>query len=219
MGVFTLLWISVGFFSCVPTPDAAAMAAAEMTGLRQGAVAADLAQDDPTGVPGGDGSAAASAEADSSEWFMAGANAQRTSWVASTSSNVTEIRGRVTPVWYRPIDAYVHGKTQVIVHAGRLYISTARGLYALSAETGALEWVFPTELPLGHSPTVVNDVVFVGGLDHRLYALAATPDLAALPVDASTGYRINDRVLWAFEGEAGFETNPLVMDGTVFAGN
>ena len=122
---------------------------------------------------------------------MAGANPQRTSW------SEEEVRGRLQPVWYRPIEPYIPAKVQIIAAEGLLFIATARGLYALDAETGAERWVYATELPLGHSPTVVDGVAYVGGLDHQLHA-----------VDAGTGER-----LWTFEAGAGFDTNPLAVNG------
>jgi len=153
-------------------------------------------------------------------WAMAGANPQRTSWVPDTPANQTEIRGDLSPVWYRPIDPFINGKVQVIAAHGLLYVSTARGLYALEADDGDIAWVYPTELPLGHSPTVVGDTLYVGGYDRQIHAIAAHPDLSALPVDGETGYRVNDRVLWTFsQAEAGFETNPLVVDGVLYAGS
>jgi outer membrane protein assembly factor BamB len=153
-------------------------------------------------------------------WAMAGANPQRTSWVPTSPENVTEIKGELRPVWYRPIDPFINGKVQVVAANGLLYISTARGLYALNAENGDIAWVYPTELPLGHSPTVVGSVLYVGGYDRRIHALEANPVLSTLPTDGQTGYRVNDRVLWTFEqAEAGFETNPLVVNGILYAGN
>jgi serine/threonine-protein kinase len=65
------------------------------------------------------------------------------------------------------------------------------------------KWVYPTELPLGNSPTIYNGVAYVGGLDRQLHA-----------VDAFTG-----QGLWTFAAEAGFETNPLVVEGLVIAGD
>jgi outer membrane protein assembly factor BamB len=153
-------------------------------------------------------------------WAMAGANPQRTSWVPSTPANQTEIRGELRPVWYRPIDPFINGKTQVIAAHGLVYLSTARGLYALGAENGSIVWVYPTELPLGQSPTVVDDLLYVGGYDKKIHAIEANPDPTALPTDGQTGYRVNNRVVWTFEqAEAGFETNPLVVGGAVYVGN
>ena len=130
-------------------------------------------------------------------WATVGANSERTSWTPE------EVRGLLNPVWFKPFEPYISQKVQIIAAYGLLYISTASGLYAIDASTGAERWVYPTELPLGHSPTVADDVVYVGGLDHKLYAL-----------DAHTG-----AFKWAFSAEAGFQTNPLVINGVVYAGN
>ena len=131
------------------------------------------------------------------DWPMAGANPERTSWTPE------EVRGELTPLWYKPFEPYISPKVQIITAYNTLYISTARGLYALDAETGGQRWVYPTELPLGHSPTLHDGVAYVGGLDHKLYA-----------IDALSG-----QGLWTFEAGAGFETNPLVVAGKVYAGN
>jgi hypothetical protein len=136
-------------------------------------------------------------EPDQKSWWMAGANPQR------TSRNEEEVRGRLQPVWYRPIEPYIPAKVQIIAADGLLFISTARGLYALDAETGAERWVYATELPLGNAPTVVDGVAYVGGLDHKLHA-----------VNIATGQR-----LWTFEAGAGFDTNPLVVNGLIYAGS
>lgn len=136
-----------------------------------------------------------------SDWPMAGSNPQRTSW------NSEEVRGKLNPIWYRVVEPYIAPYIQVIAANGLLYISTAAGLYAFDAMTGETTWVYPTELPLGHSPTVFNGVVYVGGYDHKLYAL-----------DAITG-----EFKWAYEATAGFATNPLVLDinghTVIYAGN
>jgi outer membrane protein assembly factor BamB len=59
-------------------------------------------------------------------------------------------------------------------------------------------------LPLGHSPTVVDSVAYVGCFDRRVHA-----------VDAKTG-----KGLWLSDAAgAGFNTNPLVVNGRVYAGN
>jgi hypothetical protein len=110
----------------------------------------------------------------------------------------------LAPVWYRPIEPYIGQSVQIIASEGLLYVATARGLYALKAEDGEVAWVYPTELPLGHSPTIAGGVAYVGGFDRRLHA-----------IDAKSGVR-----LWTFdEAEAGYHTNPLVVGGRVYAGN
>lgn len=130
-------------------------------------------------------------------WVMAGGNPERTSWTPE------EVRGNLKPYWYRPLESYILPRVQVIAEYGNLYISTANGLYALDAKTGAEKWVYPTELPLGHSPTVSNGRLYVGGFDHKLHV-----------IDAYTG-----KGLWTFAAEKGFDTNPLVVNGIVYAGN
>ena len=131
-------------------------------------------------------------------WATVGANSGRTSWTSE------EVSGSLDVEWYLPIEAYISQNTQIIASHGLLYISTAKGLYALNAENGRLVWRFDTELPLGNSPTVYENVVYVGGYDRKLHAL-----------DAQTGSH-----LWSFDGaQAGYDTNPLIVDGRVFIGN
>jgi outer membrane protein assembly factor BamB len=138
------------------------------------------------------------ADVDNGDWYMAGANPQRTSWVSE------EVRGKLNVDWYRPIEAYIDQKVQIITAYENLYLSTSRGLYVLKAATGDVVWRYDTEMPLGHSPTVIGGKVYVGGYDKKLHAL-----------DAFTGAKI-----WEFTGAgAGFSVNPLVIEGKVYAGN
>jgi outer membrane protein assembly factor BamB len=138
------------------------------------------------------------------EWPMLAANLQRTSWTSE------EVRGHLQLDWYRPIEPYIPYKIQPIAANGKLYISTARGLYAFRASDGDLSWVYPTEVPLGHSPTIAavngKSIAFVGGYDREIHA-----------VDADSGQEIAGYT--PFLAGAGFETNPLVIDNTVYAGN
>jgi hypothetical protein len=131
------------------------------------------------------------------EWLMPGANPQRSSWTNE------EVRGNLKPVWYRTIEPFILPRVQVIAAYGMLYISTAEGLYAFDANSGETKWIYPTGLPLGHSPTISDGVAYVGGFDRKIHA-----------INAQTG-----TVLWTFEAEAGFDTNPLVVQGKVFVGN
>ena len=134
-------------------------------------------------------------------WNMAGGNPQRTSWVPRGVDPRSYENFGV--IWYRPLEAYIGQHIQIVAARNKLYVSTANGVYALDVATGDVVWRFDTELPLGHSPTVVDDRLFVGGLDRRVYAL-----------DADTG-----ALAWKFEqAKAGFSTNPLVIDGSVFIG-
>jgi outer membrane protein assembly factor BamB len=145
-------------------------------------------------------------------WPMAGANPRRTSWTSEQVPSAEYMashrnqpgNGLLHPQWAKPIEAYIPQKVQVIAANDTLYISTSRGLYALDSATGATKWIFPTELPLGHSPTIDGDVAYVGGLDHRLYAIDA----------------FNGTLLWSYDGAgAGFDTNPLVVNQMIYAGN
>lgn len=135
----------------------------------------------------------------STNWPMAGANPARTSWTPD------EAPGRLHALWVHPIESYVPLHAQVIGANGSIYVSTANGLVAFDSETGAEKWVFPTELPLGHSPTYSEGVLYIPGLDRNLYAVR----------DDGASFSL----LWTYTALAGFETNPLVVEGKVIAGN
>ena len=131
-------------------------------------------------------------------WPMVAANPERTSWTPE------EVSGALRVEWYRPIEAYISQNVQIIASNGLIFISTARGLYALNPTTGDTVWRFDTELPLGNSPTVHNGILYVGGYDRKLHAL-----------NAVTGAH-----LWSYDGaKAGYDTNPLVIDNKVVLGN
>jgi len=162
-------------------------------------------------------------------WPMAGANPQRTSWTPEQvpsaeylSAHRNEFgNGMLYPQWYRPIEPYISSKVQIIAANGTLFIATAKGLYALDADTGDVKWVYPTEMPLGHSPTYHETVLFktdrpkrlyIPGFDHKIHAIDADPNLSSLPIDPTTGQRINNQLIWTFEAEQGFSTNPLAVE-------
>ncbi len=139
-----------------------------------------------------------SAQSQDTPWSTAGANPQRTSWISEEPS-----AGNLDELWVRPIVPYIPQKVQVVGAEGKVYVSTSRGLYAYDAENGSEKWVFPTELPLGHSPTYANGVLYVGGLDRKVYA-----------VNASNGNKI-----WEFAADGGFETSPLFAENKIFIGS
>ncbi|MEM9773893.1 MAG: PQQ-binding-like beta-propeller repeat protein [Chloroflexota bacterium] len=135
-------------------------------------------------------------------WPMAGANVERTSAVADGVNPRQQTDFGIR--WYRPLEAYIGQHVQLIAAREKIYAATARGLYALNAETGAIEWRFDTEMPLGHSPTVDGNRIFVGGFDKRVYGL-----------NADTG-----ALLWTFsEAQGGFSTNPVVVNNQVLMGS
>jgi outer membrane protein assembly factor BamB len=131
------------------------------------------------------------------DWPTLAADPQRTSYTS------TEVSGRLNVEWYRQFDAYIPERVQIIATNGLLYISTANGLYAINAVTGNEAWVYPTAMPLGHSPTIANGVAYVAGLDKKVHA-----------INANTG-----AVRSTFEAEAGFETNPLVVGNRLYIGS
>lgn len=141
--------------------------------------------------------ASGAARAASEDWPTVAGDYER------SSRTTAEVRGRARPEWYVAFDAHIHPWTQPICVDGRIYVSTARGLYAIDGGDGSVLWVYPTELPLGNSPTVAGGTAYVGGLDRRLYA-----------IDTATG-RLKDG--WTFDlAGAGFDANPVVADGRVF---
>jgi hypothetical protein len=147
---------------------------------------------------------------------MAGANPQRTSWVAE------EVRGDLKPQWFHVLEPYIPNKVQVIIANDIIYLSTSKGVYAYGAANGEQLWVYPTDMPLGNSPTVVDNVLYVGGFDHNIHAIQAAPDLSDLPTRKDSQgnlVKINDQVFWTYEAEAGFDTNPLVVNDMVYVGN
>lgn len=169
-------------------------------------------------------------------WFMAGANPQRTSWVPEQVPSAAYLaahrddfnNGLLYPQWAKPIEPYITHKVQIIAVNDTLYIASSKGLYALYASDpdgngplheGDTKWVYPTDLPLGNSPTVVDGVAYVGGFDHKLHAIEANPNQSTLSVDERTGQQINEQVFWTFQAEAGFQTNPVVANHMVYLGS
>ena len=130
-------------------------------------------------------------------WYMAGANSQRTSWVPET------LPDSISTQWVKPIYPYVSQHIQVIGAEGKVFVSTASGLYAFDAATGQDAWKYPTALPLGNSPTYDNGFLYVGGMDKKLHKISAN----------------NGAGVWAFTADGGFSTNPVVVNGKVYAGN
>src|SRR3989344_5594735 len=135
-------------------------------------------------------------------WPMVAANPQRTSY---SPENLTSLHGSMRVEWYRPIEAYIPPYSHVIAANNLIYVSTAKGLFALyltdSDGTGPLRegdtaWRYDTQLPLGNSPTIFENTVYVGGFDKKIHVLNAT-----------TGAH-----LWSYDGAmAGYSANPLVI--------
>jgi outer membrane protein assembly factor BamB len=131
------------------------------------------------------------------EWPMAGANPQRTNWVPEN------INATIATQWVKPISPYVPQKVQVIAADNKVFVSTAAGLYAFDAATGADLWQYPTLLPLVNSPTYSNGFLYVGGLDHKIHK-----------INAGTGQGV-----WTFDADAGFSSSVIVSDNRIYATN
>ena len=106
----------------------------------------------PEGIPSPSGLATVAQsstgpEAAGTEWPMLAANPQR------TSCGVGRGPGRRHPGVVSADRAVHQLQDSGDRGRGKLFISTARGLYCLNAENGEVLWVYPTEMPLGHSPT------------------------------------------------------------------
>ena len=94
---------------------------------------------------------------------------------------------------------------------GKVYFGSGDGnIYAVDAQSGLLQWKFPTKDVVHSSPAVVNSVVYIGSWDSYLYAL-----------DAETGQE-----KWSFKSgedntihnQVGFQSSPAVADGVVYVG-
>ncbi len=146
-------------------------------------------------------------------WSTVGANPQRTSWTPE------EVRGQLVPLWYKPIQPFVPSKTQILAEKNTLFVTTNAGIYAISTDTSDVLWIYPTQMPPGNTPTISNGILYFGGYDHLLHAVEAFPNRSGLPVDSTTGYRINNRRIFTFSAQKGFDTNPLVLNDMIYAGN
>ncbi len=123
-----------------------------------------------------------------------------------------ERSGRV--LWRYRADAGVTGSPAL--SEGVVYVTDqASTVHAVDVETGELVWRVPTgpdrPLPWGHesgdvwasSPTLVDDVLYVGSGDGHLYAL-----------DRATG-----QTRWRFATEGRVRSTPAVAEGRVYVGS
>lgn len=76
-------------------------------------------------------------------------------------------------------------------------------MYAVDATTGEQKWEFETENFVDSSPTVADNIVYVGSGDGNVYAL-----------DAATGDQE-----WMFETSDSVISSPTVVNGTVYVGS
>jgi eukaryotic-like serine/threonine-protein kinase len=94
---------------------------------------------------------------------------------------------------------------------GKVYFGSGDGnVYAVDAQTGVLQWKFPTRDVVHSSPAVANNIVYIGSWDSNLYA-----------IDADTGQE-----KWSFKAgedpaihnQVGFQSSPTIVDGMVYVG-
>ena len=133
----------------------------------------------------------------SADWPMPGYNVQRSSW------GPTGPKGLLKGEWAKPIEPYISQKVQIVAADGKIFLSTAKGLYAFNATDGNQAWVYATSMPLGHSSTYVNGNLYVAGFDRKIHAINAT----------------NGSGLWTYTAGGGFAVNPLVVNGVIYAGS
>lgn len=131
-----------------------------------------------------------------SGWYMAGANPQRTSWVPEG------VPGSLKPDWVKPMTPHIPQRVQLVAAENKIFVSTTSGLYALDAATGREVWVYPTSMPLGHSPTYHNGTLYVAGFDRKVHAINAG----------------NGTARWVFTAGGTFSANPVVVNNTLYIG-
>jgi hypothetical protein len=135
------------------------------------------------------------------DWPMSGANPQRTSWV---SDEVAGTQSTHKMKWARPIEAFISAHVNLVCTNGMIYVSTARGVVALDAVTGAVNWQYDTQMPMGDAPTYDGGYLYAPGCDRRIHKINANTGAGVW----TSGY-----------AEAAFYTNPLVISGVVYATN
>jgi outer membrane protein assembly factor BamB len=61
-----------------------------------------------------------------------------------------------------------------LIYKDAVYFGTANGIfYAVDVKTGRQRWKFMTAGPITGSATAINDVIYIGSTDHKIYALMA----------------------------------------------
>ncbi|MBI4136839.1 PQQ-like beta-propeller repeat protein [Candidatus Roizmanbacteria bacterium] len=153
----------------------------------------------------------ASAQTSVLHWPMAGHDVERTSRADEAPHTVAK-----NPRWFKRIHDfrpgeghYIPAEAHLVTYPGEgsrpglIFVPTSGGLYALK-EDGSLFWFYKTDMPVGHSPTIVNDVAYVSVFDKTIHA-----------VNIDNGQKI-----WQTDtAGAGFDTSPIVVNNTVYAGN
>jgi outer membrane protein assembly factor BamB len=94
---------------------------------------------------------------------------------------------------------------------GKVYFGSGDGnVYAVDAESGVLQWKFPTKDVVHASPAFYNNTVYIGSWDSYLYA-----------IDGETGqekWSLKTGEDPAIHNQVGFQSSPAVVDGVVYVG-
>jgi serine/threonine-protein kinase len=136
-------------------------------------------------------------------------------YIGATDSNVYAIDAQSgQKKWAFQTGSSIVSSPAVV--GGIVYVNSNDGnVYALDAQSGQENWAFPTGRsmasssqgrpppPISSSPAVVGGVVYVGSIDHNVYAL-----------DAQSGQK-----KWAFQTGFLVVSSPAVADGVVYVGS
>lgn len=111
--------------------------------------------------------------------------------------------------WQYPSDVSRLGRIVggvTVAQGGLVLFGSSDGFVrALRASSGLKEWEFKTDKMVWSTPTVAGDTVYVGSLDHKLYALSLQDGVPR----------------WSapFQAEGAIVSSPLVAGGKVFFGS
>jgi outer membrane protein assembly factor BamB len=108
-------------------------------------------------------------------------------------------------------DAWDIWTSSPAVANGKVYFGSGDGnVYALDAQSGVLQWKFPTRDVVHASPAVYNNTVYVGSWDSYLYAIDAETGQEKWSLKTGEDATIHNQV--------GFQSSPAVVDGVVYVG-
>jgi glucose dehydrogenase len=78
-----------------------------------------------------------------------------------------------------------------------------KNVYAIDALSGKQKWAFPTNDKIESSPTLADDIVYIGSNDDHIYA-----------IDAQSGKR-----KWTFHTDQWVASSPVVANNVVYVGS
>jgi outer membrane protein assembly factor BamB len=97
------------------------------------------------------------------------------------------------------------------VYNGKVYFGSGDGnVYAVDAQTGVVQWKFPTKDVVHASQSIANNTVYIGSWDSYFYALDAETGQERWSLKTGEDPTIHNQV--------GFQSSAAVVDGTVYVG-